>query len=116
MFDVFFNIVPLSFIAVTASIVFPREFRNTSSEPVDPSLNPGTAEVKRLNRELTAISGHLLRRFKDSRSAQEWKKIVNVMDRLMFYLYLLFCVVAFITIPLVWHKHIVNSRRNIPQN
>lgn len=108
--------MPLSFIAVTASIVFPREFRNTFSEPVDPSLNPGPAEVKRLNRELAAISGHLLRKFKDSRSAQEWKKIVNVMDRLMFYLYLLFCVVAFITIMTVWHKNIVNSQRNIPQN
>lgn len=115
MYDVF-NGVPLSFIAVTASIVFPREFRNTFSEPVDPSLNPVPAEVKRLNKELAAISGHLLRQFKDSRSVQEWKKIANVMDRLMFYLYLLFCVVAFTTIVVVWHKSIVNSRRNIPQN
>ncbi|XP_011613226.1 5-hydroxytryptamine receptor 3C-like isoform X2 [Takifugu rubripes] len=102
--------------AVTASIVFPREFRNTSSKPVDPSLNPGSAEVKRLNRELAAISGHLLRQLKDSRSTQEWKKIANVMDRLMFYLYLLFCVMAFTTIGVVWHKSIVNSQRNIPQN
>lgn len=101
---------------MTASIVFPREFRNTSSEPADPSLNPGLTEVKRLNSELAAISGHLLRRFKDSRSAQEWKKIVNVMDRLMFYLYLLFCVVAFTTIGAVWCKSIMDSQRNIPQN
>ncbi|XP_056895247.1 5-hydroxytryptamine receptor 3C-like isoform X2 [Takifugu flavidus] len=108
------NDVPI--LTVTASIVFPREFRNTSSEPVDPSLNPGSAEVKRLNRELAAISGHLLRQIKDSRSTQEWKKIANVMDRLMFYLYLLFCVVAFTTIGVVWHKSIVNSQRNIPQN
>ncbi|XP_011613227.1 5-hydroxytryptamine receptor 3C-like isoform X3 [Takifugu rubripes] len=108
------NDVPI--LTVTASIVFPREFRNTSSKPVDPSLNPGSAEVKRLNRELAAISGHLLRQLKDSRSTQEWKKIANVMDRLMFYLYLLFCVMAFTTIGVVWHKSIVNSQRNIPQN
>lgn len=100
----FFNGVPLSFIAVTASIVFPREFRNTISDPVDPSLNPGPAEVKRLNRELTAISSHVVKKFKDSRSAQEWKKIASVVDRLMFYLYLLFYVVTFTTISLVWHE------------
>uniref|UniRef100_A0A674NP41 Neurotransmitter-gated ion-channel transmembrane domain-containing protein n=1 Tax=Takifugu rubripes TaxID=31033 RepID=A0A674NP41_TAKRU len=61
-----------------------------------------------------AVRGSL--QLKDSRSTQEWKKIANVMDRLMFYLYLLFCVMAFTTIGVVWHKSIVNSQRNIPQN
>lgn len=104
------NGMSLIFVAITASIVFPRELRNNSGDPVDPLLNPVHAEMKRLNGELTAICGHLDKRFKESRSSQEWKKIVLVMDRLMFYLYLLFCVVSVTTISIVWHQSI----RNIP--
>ena len=101
----------LIFVAITASILFPRELRNISGDPVDPLLNPVHAEMKRLSGELTAICNHLDKRFKESRSAQEWKKIAVVIDRLMFYLYLLFCVVSFTTIAIIWH----NSVPNIPK-
>lgn len=103
--------MPLIIIAITASIVFPRELRNISGDRVDPLLNPVHAELKRLNGELTAICGHLDKQFKESRSSQEWKKIALVIDHLTFYLYLLFCVVSFITIGIVWHQ----SVRSIPK-
>lgn len=96
----------LIFAAITASIVFPRELRNISGDPVDPLPDPVHAEMKRMSTELTAICGHLEKQLKESRSSQEWKKIVLVMDRLMFYLYLLFCVVSFTTIIVVWHLSI----------
>lgn len=111
MTGLLFNSMPLIFIAITASIVFPRELRNISGDRVDPLLNPVHAELKRLNGELTAICGHLDKQFKESRSSQEWKKIALVIDHLTFYLYLLFCVVSFITIGIVWHQ----SVRSIPK-
>lgn len=103
-----FNGMILIFLAITASIVFPRELRNISADPVDSLLDPVHAEMKRMNRELTAICGHLDKQLKESRSSQEWKKIVLVMDRLMFYLYLLFCIMSFTTIGVVWHHSITN--------
>lgn len=105
-----FNSVSFIFAAITASIVFPRELRNTSGDPLDPA-NPVHAEVKRANNELTAICGHLDKRFKESRSSQEWKKIALVMDRLTFYLYLLVCIVSLIAIITIWH----GSIKNIPK-
>lgn len=106
-----FNSVSLVFAAITASIVFPRELRNTSGDPPDPA-NPVYAEVKRATNELTAICGHLDKRFKESRSSQEWKKIALVMDRLTFYLYLLVCIVSLIAIITIWH----GSIKNIPKH
>lgn len=103
----------LSFIAVTASVVFPREFRNISGDPVDPVQNPAQAEMKRLTRELKAINSHMDKKFKDSKSAQEWKRIALVIDHLMFYLYIFFCVVAFTTMGVVWYESIRNSQKNI---
>lgn len=102
------NGMPLIFVAITASIAFPRDLRNISGDPVDPLLNPVQAEMKRLNGELTAIRGHLDKQLKESRSSQEWKKIVLVMDRLTFYLYLLFCVISFIVIVIVWYQNTDN--------
>lgn len=108
MSGLFFNGMPLIFVAITASIVFPRELRNISGDPIDPLLNPALAELKRLNGELTAICGHLDKHFKESRSSKEWKNIALVIDRLMFYLYLLFCLVSFTTISVVWHQSIMD--------
>lgn len=105
-----------SFIAVTASVVFPREFRNVLGDPVDPLLNPARAEMKRLTRELKVIGSHLDKRFKDSRSAQEWKRIALVIDHLMFYLYIFFCIVAFTTMGVVWYQSISNSQKKIPNS
>uniref|UniRef100_H3C345 5-hydroxytryptamine (serotonin) receptor 3A n=1 Tax=Tetraodon nigroviridis TaxID=99883 RepID=H3C345_TETNG len=90
--------------SVTASIVYPKELRNLHRDPVDPELNPVHAEMKRLSSELTAICGHLDKRFKESKSSQDWKNIATVIDRLTFYLYLLLCIVSFITMIIVWYK------------
>lgn len=107
MADLFFNSMTFIFVAITASIVFPRELRNISGDPVDPT-NPAHVEIRRANGELTAICDHLDKRLKESRSSQEWKKIVLVMDRLTFYLYLLFSIVSLIVIIIVWHQSIKN--------
>lgn len=96
--------MPLTSVAVTASIVYPKELRNLHRDPVDPELNPVHAEMKRLSSELTAICGHLDKRFKESKSSQDWKNIATVIDRLTFYLYLLLCIVSFITMIIVWYK------------
>lgn len=108
-----FNSVSFVFAAITASIIFPRELRNTSGDQrySDPA-NPVHAAVKRANNELTAICGHLDKRFKESRSSQEWKKIALVMDRLTFYLYLLVCIMSLIAIITVWH----GSIKTIPKH
>uniref|UniRef100_A0A3Q3NFZ8 5-hydroxytryptamine receptor 3A-like n=1 Tax=Labrus bergylta TaxID=56723 RepID=A0A3Q3NFZ8_9LABR len=71
--------------------------QNTRAHP-DPALD----ELKRLSRDITAIRLQIDNHFKGTNFSQEWQMIGMVMDRLLFWLYIIFITVSFITIICIW--------------
>nr|XP_029134178.1 uncharacterized protein LOC109987982 [Labrus bergylta] len=72
--------------------------------PLLPSAHPDPAldELKRLSRDITAIRLQIDNHFKGTNFSQEWQMIGMVMDRLLFWLYIIFITVSFITIICIW--------------
>ncbi|KAM7011899.1 5-hydroxytryptamine receptor 3A-like [Tautogolabrus adspersus] len=68
--------------------------------PLLPSAHPDPTldELKRLSRDLTAIRLQIDNHFKETNSSQEWEMIGNVIDRLLFCMYIIFITISFITI------------------
>ncbi|XP_028259739.1 uncharacterized protein LOC114434618 [Parambassis ranga] len=68
------------------------------SSPVDPALD----ELRRLSRDLTSIRLQVDKYFQGSKTSQEWQMIGEVIDRLLFYLYLFFIIASLVTISGIW--------------
>uniref|UniRef100_A0A8C9V658 5-hydroxytryptamine receptor 3A-like n=1 Tax=Scleropages formosus TaxID=113540 RepID=A0A8C9V658_SCLFO len=65
-------------------------------------------ELKKLGRDLIAIRAQVEEHLAGNEVAEEWSQIGNVIDRLLFGLYLLFLIFSFIIIAAVWvhwHSH-----------
>ncbi|XP_035269092.1 5-hydroxytryptamine receptor 3A-like [Anguilla anguilla] len=63
-------------------------------------------ELRRLSADLLAIRLKMDKSQQGSQNAEEWVQIGNVIDRLLFCLYLVFISVSFITIIMIWaHWH-----------
>ncbi|XP_061093674.1 5-hydroxytryptamine receptor 3A-like [Conger conger] len=63
-------------------------------------------ELRRLSADLLAIRLKMDRSQQGSQNAEEWVQIGNVIDRLLFCLYLLFICASFLTIIMIWaHWH-----------
>uniref|UniRef100_A0A3B3VXG3 5-hydroxytryptamine receptor 3C-like n=1 Tax=Poecilia latipinna TaxID=48699 RepID=A0A3B3VXG3_9TELE len=63
---------------------------------------PALEELKKLTRDLTAIRLQVDKHFQGSKTAEEWQMIGIVIDRLLFYLYIVFIIASFITITGIW--------------
>ncbi|KAJ8418885.1 hypothetical protein AAFF_G00003840 [Aldrovandia affinis] len=61
-------------------------------------------ELRKLSRDLLAIRLKVDQRLKGNQNSEEWVQIGNVIDRLLFGLYLFFITVSFITIIIIWAK------------
>ncbi|KAG7488131.1 hypothetical protein MATL_G00031130 [Megalops atlanticus] len=59
-------------------------------------------ELKKIREDLLAIRFQVDKRLKGNHSAEEWIQIGNVIDRLLFGLYLLFISASFISIIIIW--------------
>uniref|UniRef100_A0A3Q4I384 Neurotransmitter-gated ion-channel ligand-binding domain-containing protein n=1 Tax=Neolamprologus brichardi TaxID=32507 RepID=A0A3Q4I384_NEOBR len=72
--------------------------------PVKPAPASGTVldELRRLSRDLTAIRLQMDKCFQGTKAAQEWEMIGNVINRLLFGLYIVFIVTSFIIIMSIW--------------
>ncbi|XP_054914739.1 5-hydroxytryptamine receptor 3A-like [Poeciliopsis prolifica] len=72
--------------------------------PAPPAATPEPAleELKKLTRDLTAIRLQVDKHFQGSKTAEEWQMIGIVIDRLLFYLYIVFIIASFITITGIW--------------
>ncbi|XP_043985175.1 5-hydroxytryptamine receptor 3A-like isoform X1 [Gambusia affinis] len=72
-----------------------------STSPAAPP-EPALEELKKLTRHLSAIRLQVDKHFQGSRTAEEWQMIGIVIDRLLFYLYIVFIIASFITITGIW--------------
>ncbi|XP_041647340.1 5-hydroxytryptamine receptor 3A-like [Cheilinus undulatus] len=70
--------------------------------PPLPHPEPALDELKKLSRDLTAIRLQIDNHFKGTNTTQEWQMIGIVIDRLLFWLYIIFIIVSFITIISIW--------------
>uniref|UniRef100_A0A3B5L3D2 5-hydroxytryptamine (serotonin) receptor 3A n=1 Tax=Xiphophorus couchianus TaxID=32473 RepID=A0A3B5L3D2_9TELE len=72
--------------------------------PTSPAapLEPALEELKKLTIHLTAIRLQVDKHFQGSKTAEEWQMIGIVIDRLLFYLYIVFIIASFITITGIW--------------
>uniref|UniRef100_M3ZUB0 5-hydroxytryptamine receptor 3A-like n=1 Tax=Xiphophorus maculatus TaxID=8083 RepID=M3ZUB0_XIPMA len=72
--------------------------------PTSPAAPPEPAleELKKLTIHLTAIRLQVDKHFQGSKTAEEWQMIGIVIDRLLFYLYIVFIIASFITITGIW--------------
>ncbi|XP_059197464.1 5-hydroxytryptamine receptor 3C-like [Centropristis striata] len=86
------------------SIIPSKDLENISSNipPEKTPLDPVLDELKKLNRDLTAIRVQMGKHFQGSKTQQEWEMIGIVVDRLLFGLYIAFISFSFITIVLIW--------------
>ncbi|KAG9351197.1 hypothetical protein JZ751_025088 [Albula glossodonta] len=65
---------------------------------------PVLGELKKLGQDLQAIRNQVDKHFAENQKAEEWIQLGNVMDRLLFGLYILFITVSFIVIIAIWIK------------
>uniref|UniRef100_A0A3B3YUU9 Neurotransmitter-gated ion-channel ligand-binding domain-containing protein n=1 Tax=Poecilia mexicana TaxID=48701 RepID=A0A3B3YUU9_9TELE len=79
----------------------PHPVKKASSPPAAPP-EPALEELKKLTRDLTAIRLQVDKHFQGSKTAEEWQMIGIVIDRLLFYLYIVFIIASFITITGIW--------------
>ncbi|XP_034387350.1 5-hydroxytryptamine receptor 3A-like [Cyclopterus lumpus] len=100
---------------ITVSLHSPAEAMNTSTissrdlqsdsdakPPVKPLLEPTLDELRKLSRDLTAIRLQMDTHFQGSKTKQEWQLVGIVIDRLLFFFYIVFISVSFITIICIW--------------
>ncbi|KAM4575259.1 5-hydroxytryptamine receptor 3A-like [Fundulus diaphanus] len=80
------------------------EDKHPMKSPTQPAAPPEPAleELRKLSRDLTAIRRQVDKHFQGSNTAEEWQMIGAVIDRLLFYLYILFIAASFITISGIW--------------
>lgn len=86
------------------SIVTPRDLQNVSGDmtPVKPPPEPILDELRKLSRDLVAIRLQMDKHFHGNKTSQDWQMIGIVIDRLLFYLYIIFISVSFATIVCLW--------------
>uniref|UniRef100_A0A8C7WPE9 5-hydroxytryptamine receptor 3A n=1 Tax=Oryzias sinensis TaxID=183150 RepID=A0A8C7WPE9_9TELE len=58
--------------------------------------------LRKINRDLKAIHLQVEKRLKRNLSSQEWIYIALIIDRLLFFFYILFISISFITIIIIW--------------
>ncbi|XP_064190086.1 5-hydroxytryptamine receptor 3A-like [Anguilla rostrata] len=75
---------------------------NVTAEPQSDDLVLG--QLKRLGQDVLAIRQQVEKHLADNETAEDWIQIGNVIDRLLFYLYIFFIIVSFITISVIWIK------------
>lgn len=80
----------------------PPHFNKSLPEEPPGRKEPALEELRRMGRELLAIRLHLEKQSQNSQHSEDWNKIANVIDRLLFLIYLLFITVSFITIACLW--------------
>ncbi|XP_015250246.1 PREDICTED: 5-hydroxytryptamine receptor 3A-like [Cyprinodon variegatus] len=73
-----------------------------ASNPPAAAPDPTLDELRKLTRDLTAIRLQVDKHFQGSKSAEEWKMIGIVIDRLLFCFYILLIVTSFITVIVIW--------------
>uniref|UniRef100_A0A8C3A4F5 5-hydroxytryptamine receptor 3A n=1 Tax=Cyclopterus lumpus TaxID=8103 RepID=A0A8C3A4F5_CYCLU len=90
---------------ITVSLHSPAEGIVCDSDakpPVKPLLEPTLDELRKLSRDLTAIRLQMDTHFQGSKTKQEWQLVGIVIDRLLFFFYIVFISVSFITIICIW--------------
>ncbi|KAI1891558.1 hypothetical protein AGOR_G00145030 [Albula goreensis] len=73
----------------------------------DNCFDPILEEVRKLSRDLTAIRLKTDKRIQGSKNSEDWVQIGNIIDRLLFGLYIVFITVSFITIIIIWIRFFV---------
>lgn len=58
--------------------------------------------LRNITRDLKVIHLYVEKKLKRSLSSQEWIQIALIIDRLLFFFYILFISVSFITIIIIW--------------
>ncbi|KAJ8418884.1 hypothetical protein AAFF_G00003830 [Aldrovandia affinis] len=80
-----------------------QEAEACSSVTVDPQSDvPILGELKKLSQDLLAIRHQVDKHLAGDETAEEWIQFGNIIDRLLFGLYILFITVSFITISVIW--------------
>ncbi|XP_023809981.1 5-hydroxytryptamine receptor 3A-like [Oryzias latipes] len=64
--------------------------------------NKSVQVLRKINRDLKAIHLQVEKKLKRNLSSQEWIYIALIIDRLLFFFYILFISVSFITILIIW--------------
>uniref|UniRef100_A0A3Q2D108 5-hydroxytryptamine receptor 3A-like n=1 Tax=Cyprinodon variegatus TaxID=28743 RepID=A0A3Q2D108_CYPVA len=97
------SVLVLRYLAI---IVYQSIFKDplpvVASNPPAAAPDPTLDELRKLTRDLTAIRLQVDKHFQGSKSAEEWKMIGIVIDRLLFCFYILLIVTSFITVIVIW--------------
>ncbi|KAM8873736.1 5-hydroxytryptamine receptor 3A-like [Spinachia spinachia] len=72
------------------------------AKPRPAPTETGLDELRKVSRELMAIRLQVDKHFRGCQSRQEWQMVSQVIDRLLFALYVVFIVFSFITITCIW--------------
>lgn len=83
--------------AISASIISSRDLFRVSGD-LDPEKLPADEtleELRKLSRDLLAIRLQIDNYIHGSKVSQDWKMIANVVDRLLFALYVVFLFISF---------------------
>ncbi|XP_056270766.1 5-hydroxytryptamine receptor 3A-like [Pseudoliparis swirei] len=100
------NCIPVSLhspaTAMNTSTISSRDLQSDSgaTPSVKPLLGLTLDKLRSMSRDLTAI--RLQMHFQEKNNLQEWKLVGIVIDRLLFYLYIVFICLSFITITCIW--------------
>ncbi|XP_039984485.1 5-hydroxytryptamine receptor 3A-like [Xiphias gladius] len=100
----FFLQPPATDPAINTSIVSSRDLQSICGDtpPEKPLLEPALDELRKLSRDLMAISLQMDNHIQGTKSSQEWQMIRIVVDRRLFGLYIIFISVSSITIVSIW--------------
>lgn len=93
----------LFFFKIEMSDSSPVVTKNDISEEKETlNENKSVQVLRKINRDLKAIHLQVEKKLKRNLSSQEWIYIALIIDRLLFFFYILFISVSFITILIIW--------------
>lgn len=84
--------------SISASIISSRDLLRLSGDPAPekPPADETLEELRKLSRDLLAIRLQIDSYMQGSKVSQDWKMIANVVDRLLFALYVVFLFLSFV--------------------